>query len=215
MEVSFMTKFDDSRFFDPHRLKDISDAIFAFAMTFLIVTIDIPRMSAGMIKAELINKVPDILTYVLSFFLLAIFWMTNHIQMKNVKRADSRLVWINMLLLLFIVFVPLTTDLYAIYDYSRSAMLAFNLNMCLVGFVFMLQWHHLAANSMHHEEFTKGEISERYSVCRMLIETSFVAIVMGMFYPAWSPLAYIIMASSQMYLRFKWIKKEESLPGRD
>jgi len=208
-----MDKIDDSRFFDPQRLKDLGDGIFAFSMTFLIITIDLPKVSQNLLRSELIKMAPDVFTYTISFFLLAIFWMTNHIQMKDIKRADSRLVWINMLFFLMIVFVPLTTDLYSFYDGSRLAMLVFNLNICLIGLIFMLQWHHLVVNHLHHEEFTPDEIGDRYRLCWMLIGVSLLAIAIGLFSPTWSTLVYLVMSVYRMMLRRKWQQKIESKPA--
>jgi len=192
---------DDARFFDPNRLKDLGDGIFAFSMTFLIITIGIPKVAPGMLRGALLSIIPDITTYVISFFLLAIFWMTNHIQMKNIKSADSRLVWINMLLFLLIVFVPFTTDLYSFYDGSRLSMLVFNLNILLIGLIFMLQWHHLAVNNLHHDEFTAVEVKDRYHLSLTLSGVALLAIVVGIFYPAYSTLVYVIMSFYRLGLR--------------
>ncbi|MFA6548330.1 MAG: TMEM175 family protein [Candidatus Margulisiibacteriota bacterium] len=204
-----MNKFDDSRFFDAKRLKDLGDGIFAFSMTFLIVTIGIPKVPFEFINDALIKMIPDILTYVLSFFLLAIFWMTNHIQMKNIKRADSRVVWINILLFLFIVFVPLTTDLYAFYDGSQITMLIFNLNILLISLAFTLQWHHLVANSLHHDEFTQVEINDRYVLCQSFILIALIAIAVGLFSPVLSAMVYLLLGLYRIYLRLKWVQLQQ------
>jgi uncharacterized membrane protein len=204
-----MNKIDDSRFFDAKKLKDLGDGIFAFAMTFLIVTINIPRVPLNMLRAELTKIAPDILTYVLGFGLLAIFWMTNHIQMKDIKRADSRVVWISILLYLLIVFVPLTTDIYAFYDGSRLAMIIFNLNLLLIGLTFMLQWHHLVANNLHHEQFTKEEIGERYLISQTLIGVACLAIIVGLFSPVWSATTYLLLAALMVYRRLSWVVRQK------
>jgi uncharacterized membrane protein len=203
--------FDDSRFFDAKRIKDLGDGIFAFSMTFLIVTIDLPKVHFDLLNSALIRMIPDILTYMLSFSLLAIFWMTNHIQMKNIKRADSRLVWISMLLFLAIVFVPLTTDLFVFYSDSLVTMSIFNINILLIGLAFTLQWHHLVANSMHHDEFTPEEIKDRYSLCNTLVLVAFMAILIGLFYPAWSPVVYLVMSGYRVYLRSKMVHSKLSI----
>lgn len=207
-----MNKNDDSKFFDAGRLKDLGDAIFAFAMTFLIVTIDIPMVSPERFNAEMLKLAPNVLAYVLSFFLLAIFWMTNHIQLKNIKKTDGRLIWISMTLFLMIVFVPLTTDLYSFYDGSRLAMFLFNLNILLIGLVFILQWHHLAANNLHHDEFTKDEVRDRYKVSAALVAVAAVAIVVGFFSPIWSAAVYLVMFIYRMRVRLKWAT---ALPGSE
>jgi uncharacterized membrane protein len=203
-----MEKHDDSRFFDAKRLKDLGDGIFAFSMTFLIITIDLPKVPIEFLNDALLKMAPDILTYILSFFLLAIFWMTNHIQMKNIKRADSRVVWINILLFLTIIFIPLTTDLYTFYSDSIITMLIFNLNILLVSLAFTLQWHHLVANSLHHDEFTQEEIKDRYYLCQTFVLYALIAILVGLFFPVWSVTVYFFMGAYRIYLRKKMIQNK-------
>ena len=202
---------DDSRFFEAKQLKDLGNGIFAFAMTFLIVTIDIPKVPLDMFRSEASKMAPDILTYVISFLLLAIFWVTNHIQLKDIKKADSRIIWISMLLFLSIVFVPLSTDLYAFYDGSRLAMLLFNLNILAIGFIFVLQWHHLVSNSLHHEEFTEDEIKDRYRISIALVLVSLAAIFVGWFNPVWSGSVYFILFIYSIGRRLNWFSLNSNI----
>jgi uncharacterized membrane protein len=195
-------KFDDSKFFDAERLKDLGDGIFAFAMTLLIVTIEMPKVPLGQLRTELLKSTTDMFTFVLTFFLLAIFWMSNHIQTKKLKCADSRLVWINILLFLFVVFVPFSTHLYTYYEGSRLAMLVFNINILLIGTSFLLQWHHIAANRMHHDEFTAEEVGIRYRYAFDLIAVSLLAIAVGWFRPDWSTVVYWLVFLNRIWIRF-------------
>jgi len=202
-----MKRVDDSRFFEAAKLKDLGDGIFAFAMTFLIVTFDIPRVPVNEFTRGFLERLPDIIIYVISFFLLAMFWMTNHIQMKGIKRADSRIVWVNIVLFLFIVFIPLTTDLYAFYDGSYLAMLLLNFNILLIALLFILQWHHLVANKLHHDDFTQEEIKDRYLVCKILIYFALLAIAVGFWNPSWSAAVYILLFFVRIYSRIYWANK--------
>jgi uncharacterized membrane protein len=197
----------DARFFDPDRVKDLGDGIFAFAMTLLIVSIEIPNVPIDQLKSELISRLPDFFTFTLTFMLLAIFWMTNHIQMKKVKSTDGRLVWINMFLYLFVVFMPFSTHLYTFYDGSKLAMLIFNSNIIFIGTCFVLQWHHLAVNNLHHEEFTKEEIRDRYELTSAMVIVALLAILIGWFYPTHSTSVYLILFMYRIYLRFKGVSE--------
>ena len=49
--------------------------------------------------------------YVISFFVLAIFWIAHHLLFHFVRRVNRRLLWLNIAFLLLVTFVPFSTDL--------------------------------------------------------------------------------------------------------
>lgn len=204
-----MAKRDDSRFFDAESLRGLGDGIFAIAMTLLILSLETPRVPIENLKAVVFAMIPDVFTFILSFFLLAMFWITNHVHMKKLKKVDGRLVWINMLFFLFVIFVPFTTKLYAFYDGSKVAMLIFNANMLLIGLVFLVEWHHLAANKMHHDDFNEKEIRDRYYLAISLIFVALLALLIGLFYPLWASLVYFIMFVLRLTSKRNRSKEEE------
>ena len=109
---------DDSsvrRWLDINRLVSLSDGIFAFAMTLLVVTIDIPGGVKGLQGEELhrylLSQWRPLLVFLQSFLLLSIFWMTHHRQFGYYRRTDHRHTWISLGTLLFVVLMPYTTDL--------------------------------------------------------------------------------------------------------
>src|SRR5207248_737865 len=105
------------------RLEAFSDGVFAVAITLLVLNIKIPGidMPASQLPgdAELWRKLGDewpmLVAYVTSFATIGVMWLNHHRLFIHIKRTDTVLMLLNLLLLLTIVFVPVPTALLAEY----------------------------------------------------------------------------------------------------
>jgi len=82
------------------RIQSLTDGIFAFAMTLLVINIDLPS-TPHKIDPELLGKYlfslwPDFFHYVLSFILLSLFWVEHHQQFYYIKKINRKALWINI-----------------------------------------------------------------------------------------------------------------------
>lgn len=97
------------------RLVFFSDAVFAIAITLLILEIEVPHLprvqDTGPFREALVDLFPSFFAFVLSFLVIGRFWMTHHGLMDHVKSYDPRLMWPNMLYLMAIAFMPFSTAL--------------------------------------------------------------------------------------------------------
>lgn len=96
------------------RLEAFSDGVFAVAITLLVLNIKIPDG-----KTSLWPLLPDqwsmLLAYGVSFFTIGIMWLNHHRLFQHIKRADTGLMLLNLLLLAVIVFIPVPTALLSEY----------------------------------------------------------------------------------------------------
>jgi uncharacterized membrane protein len=104
------------------RIEAFSDGIFAVAITLLILNIHIPIPKEGEIFTDdgtlgkaLLNDWPVYLAFVTSFLTIGIMWVNHHRLFNFIKSSDDALLVLNLLLLMFIVFVPFPTSLLAKY----------------------------------------------------------------------------------------------------
>ncbi len=105
---------------DTNRLEAFSDGVFAVAITLLVLTIKIPTADSpdkflddpGM-WTVLLGQLPTLLAFVTSFFTIGIMWLNHHRLFKHIKRTDTGLLLLNLLLLFIIVFIPVPTALLA------------------------------------------------------------------------------------------------------
>ncbi len=133
------------------RTERLTDGIFAIAMTLLVLGIQVPTFPASVTAAEFSAYVtgilPEILTYMVSFILLAVFWLDHHIFFR-IKHTNTTLTWINVLWLMAITFVPFSTSLVGRYGSFQLAQLIFDLNMLAIGVLWYLNWQYASNNGM-------------------------------------------------------------------
>ena len=92
------------------RILALSDGVFAIAITLLIIAIAIPATTSDAdLPKALLSLWPRYLAYVLSFLVIARFWVTHHLAFRLINRYDATLVWLNLLLLMFVAFLPFPT----------------------------------------------------------------------------------------------------------
>ncbi len=97
------------------RLVAFSDAVFAFAITLLVLDIHVPDLPRGSSDAAwrtaLLAIWPHALSFLISFFVIGRMWIAHHGLFALVSRYDPRLMWPALLLLLAVVFMPFATGL--------------------------------------------------------------------------------------------------------
>jgi uncharacterized membrane protein len=117
------------------RLAAISDGIFAVAMTVLVLNIQIPNAVAAeaTVWNALVPLGPHLLTYLMSFLTLGIFWAGQQTQLNYFTRTDHRLTWIHLVFLLAVVFMPFSTALLAEFITYRLPMAIYWVNLFMLG----------------------------------------------------------------------------------
>lgn len=102
------------------RLEALSDGVFAVAITLLVLGIAVPESTHGRLAHLLLNQWPQFAAYAVSFVLIGIIWVNHHAVFDQFTRVDRPLLFLNILLLLFVVLIPLGTALLARYIEAGS-----------------------------------------------------------------------------------------------
>lgn len=133
------------------RIESLTDGIFSAVMTILGLSLTVPYITgpANQGLPDLNEILTSVLIYMLSFFMLAVFWVGHHIAFHYVRRTDRTLIWLNNFFLLFIGLVPLSTALLGRHDLERVTLVAYGLNLLAVqlllyaSFWYATLHHHL------------------------------------------------------------------------
>jgi len=88
------------------RLAAFSDGVIAILITIMVLELRIPH---GADWAALVGLVPSLLTYVMSFVYLAIYWNNHHHLLYTVTRVDGLILWANSHLLFWLSLIPAAT----------------------------------------------------------------------------------------------------------
>jgi uncharacterized membrane protein len=104
---------------DRDRIVNLSDGIFAIAITLLVLDIHVPNVPEHLVASELPGELlslwPKYLGYFLSFVSISVFWMIHHSIFRPVKAYDRNLLYLNFLFLMVVAFVPFPTALLGEY----------------------------------------------------------------------------------------------------
>jgi uncharacterized membrane protein len=126
----------------PHdRIALFSDAVFAIAITLLVIEIKIPTramVEAHGLDGALAEMIPLFIGYLVSFLVITLFWVGHMKTWKHVTSATSGMVWLNIFELLFVALMPFTTGMYSEYFASNFAFSLYCLN--LVGIAVFSYW---------------------------------------------------------------------------
>lgn len=99
--------------FQVERLAFFSDAVFAIAITLLVIEFKVPHVTKETTYAELWHEVKELkyqfLSLVLSFAIIANYWLKHHLLFKHIHNYTNRILRLNLMVLLPIIFFPFTT----------------------------------------------------------------------------------------------------------
>ena len=140
------------------RLAALSDGIFAVAMTLLVLDLHVPAAelihSEGALWRGLARMTPQIVSYIMSFITLGIFWHGQQAQLRYFSRSDRHLSWIHIAFLFAVSLVPFSTRLLAEFIAYRSALLCYWGNIFMLGAVLYVSWKHAKRAGLLKEEVT-------------------------------------------------------------
>ena len=126
------------------RLIFFSDAIFAIVMTLLVLEIRVPEVPPALAAAEVPGRVlalwPKFFSYVLSFLVIGNYWIAHHQSFRYVMSYDRTLLWLNLLFLLSISFIPFPTALLEEYEELRFAVIVYAASVGLARLLLALEW---------------------------------------------------------------------------
>ena len=140
--------------FQLERMILFSDAVFAIAITLLVIEIKIPDehidVSDNSLLRSLGHLIPKFIGFFISFMLIGIYWTVHHRMFGFVTSYNRKLLLLNLIFLFFVALMPFSTGFYSEYagpDLVRHQLKVpltfYVLNFCCVGFINFLMWRYI------------------------------------------------------------------------
>lgn len=121
------------------RLNGLSDGIFAFAMTFLMVEVKVPDAATqAEFLHQLIGMGPRFATWGMSLLSLGIFWNIQQTQINYMEETNAKMNWLHLFYLSLITIIPFSTEVLADYPNWFISLAIFWGNIFLCGFFSLL-----------------------------------------------------------------------------
>ncbi len=122
------------------RLLSLSDGVVAIALTLLVLQLRVPPLdqvahpaSASELAAQLAKGSDQLVSYVISFYVIAQFWLVHYRAFRQVAGQREGLAWWNFAFLFTITVMPFTSDLLGEYAGNPLAVDIFAVNLMLAG----------------------------------------------------------------------------------
>lgn len=191
------------------RLEAFSDGVFAIAITLLVIELHVPTGQEALVKG-LEHEWPRYLGYFVSFAFIGGVWIAHSNMTRFLKAVDPGLMRLNLVLLLFVSFLPFTTAIAATHLFAsnlslhevtvsspseRVAAVLFGINLTLAALMLYLMLRHAghtsdaAADDLAEEELQVFAAQRRSAV---LLQAS--ATVVGAFLPLLAVIFYLALA---------------------
>ncbi len=124
-----------------------SDAIFAFSITFMAISIQIPNlpinhMTEQQFTSKLLQLLPQFEIYAVSFMIVGIYWISYHLVFNHIRLSHSILIWLNLLFLFFITLISFATYLDFKYGSFHSVFVLYASVLTVTGSLLAFIWLH-------------------------------------------------------------------------
>ncbi|MCA1688145.1 MAG: DUF1211 domain-containing protein [Actinobacteria bacterium] len=136
---------------DTGRIEAFSDGVFAIAITLLVIEIGVPHLEdeGTTLFEELVEQWPSYLGYAISFLQIGVIWANHHNRFRFITRSDHVLLFLNILFLMCVAFIPFPTALLAEYLQGAERATAgavYAGTLAVTAIFFTLLWLYAAAN---------------------------------------------------------------------
>lgn len=121
------------------RLEAFCDGVFAIVITLLVLDLRPgPPGSSG--YAMFVLAWPKVLVYALSFIIVGVYWVSHHNMLHFVAATDRLFLWLNLLLLLVVAFIPYPASLMSATHADTGSIRIYAGTLCVTNFVGLLMW---------------------------------------------------------------------------
>jgi uncharacterized membrane protein len=154
---------------ETRRVEAFSDAVFAIAITLLILEIKVPTQEQGSLADQLRRQWPSYLAFITSFAYIGIMWINHHRMFSHIRKCNDIVLALNLLLLLGVTVVPFPTAVLAEHlsgPDRRTGAILYNSTFVFIAVAFNLLWRYAVARRLMDESVQAAatNLSRQYLV---------------------------------------------------
>ncbi len=180
-----------------HRIEALTDGVYAVALTLLVLELKLPHeqiRTAPELAGALVHLIPQFIAWLVSFLVLAIFWVASHRVFHWVRHVDGTLLWINLLSLLCASFLPFCSSLVGNFGGAFLSQAVYAVDMALLGLVALWQIGHLERHpELMDPPMPAGHVKAARIRCLGIVASAVLAIAISWADPRFGTAAFALM----------------------
>ncbi len=219
MSHSHQDLFENRKQFQLERFILFSDAVFAIAITLLVIEIKVPELHITPITGKAVmdalsGKFSEFFGFVLSFVVIGQFWLQHHRLFGLVNDFDSRLLILNLHMLFWIVLVPFSSSLNSRYAGVDSVWMWYSFNMFMIGLSLYFLWSYISNPKRKLSFIADDPIRRKSAIVRSLTIAFIFLLGFILCIPGWyvtsyaARFVYFLIFPAMMFInrRYKYKK---------
>jgi len=204
--------------FQLERLILFSDAVFAIAITLMVIEIKVPEIdrlivSDKLIGQELLHLIPRFAGFLISFVIIGLYWTVHHKIFAYADNYNGKRLWLNLFFLLSIALMPFSSGFYGEYATHINLLFPYGFycfNICLTGYLNFVLWRYISSPKSGISDQKISTVRRSYGSFRSLVVPiafliSFLVSLVNPFIARYMPLLIPIM----MRIATRYYKKKE------
>jgi uncharacterized membrane protein len=167
--------------FQLERMILFSDAVFAIAITLLVLEIKVPEIPRQMVTERLLvesldHLIPKFIGFLISFMIIGLYWRVHHRMFGYVVNYTRTTLWLNLFFLLAVVLMPFSTSFYSEYVLTllRTPILVYVVNICFLGFMNFFLWKNVTNPKLNLTEGVSREEDMIFSFRSIAVPIIFI-----------------------------------------
>lgn len=187
------------------RLIFFSDAVFAIAITLLALEIQLPTDATGLTNRQLLDSLmglwPKYLSFFISFLVIGNFWVAHHRRYRFITRYDTRLLLLNLLVLMSIAFIPFPTAVLS-ENGNLTATVFYALSISVTGLLSALLWRYASVENRLLEAQFETSVARRNLLSILTVPAVFlISIGIAFINPDLAKFSWILTAPAALMVR--------------
>jgi uncharacterized membrane protein len=192
------------------RIVNFSDGVFAIVITLLVLDIRVPEIPADLVSQELPSRIldlePKFLSYVISFLVIAIYWQAHHKVFRPIRSYDSTLLWLNVLFLMAISFLPFPTSLLGEYGEEQLSVVIYAATAALASLLLVsISWYATSEHRLVAPDSVDDEVERIQRVQGLAVPVVFLlSIGISFFNPRAAMYSWLLLSVTDPIIRRVW-----------
>lgn len=194
-----MGEIEQDRVHDLGRTMAFSDGVFAIAITLLILPLTDADVDGDRIGESLVELLPNILTFALSFAVIGRYWILHHYALDRLARTDGGVMVLNLLYLACIAFLPFPTSVLGEHGAVTASVLLYAANLIAISLASLLLWRYAARHrALLQPSVTAHEIRIRTARTVIPILGMLPSVPLAFVEPRWATVSWLLIMPASM-----------------
>ena len=206
----------DRRALQLERIVFFSDAVFAIAITLLIIEVKVPHLEHEATDRDfvlaLVKLIPNFVGYFFSFLVIGAYWIGHHKIYGHIVDWNYGLIWRNVLFLMVIAFMPFTTAFFSEYVTQAVPTVLYASAFALAGVLEIVLWRYAISHGLTDPEVDPRELGHMTWRMSALPAVGLLAVIIGLIKPIFAGMAFALIPFVHRLIGLKFRKEDTDGP---